>query len=210
MKLYKFLGESVSTHDTDEHIADMLHKECSQFFKETGGLRLFRGTKKDIPIFEKVFPRNDRTPKDTPKPVHDFFDEWFRSKFGWKVRSEGVFTSPDSEQSEHYGKVYWFLPCNGYKYVYSPSYADLTGDMEGSGLITSRGGAYKTTDYWWDVDRRNKILEPILKTYTDKNIKQISGTGFEVSFNCPKGYYLLNTGWMADSNSRYFTIYGGH
>lgn len=209
MRLMKFVSEGVSIHDTDENIAALIHKECSEFFKETNGLRLFRGTKRNIAAFEKIRPRQDRQPKDTPQVIHEYLDKWFQKKFGWKARSEGVFVSPRSDQTEHYGAPYWFIPCNGYKYVYSPKIWDIVAELESVRLMDNYEGRRSPSDLWEEEDERDQIMEDLLSSYTNRNIKSISGLEYEVSFHCPNGYYLLNTGWMSARSTRYFTIYNG-
>jgi hypothetical protein len=35
--------------------------------------------------------RKNRKPLDTPLQIHNYWNNLFQKKFGWKVRSEGVF-----------------------------------------------------------------------------------------------------------------------
>lgn len=118
--------------------ADVLSKikdECSQIIHEytKAGKVLFRGSRSKGPEVSpnvyKCIPRTDRKPKDTKLLHHIEMDQLFTDKFGWPVRSSGVFVSADQSMATAYGDLNLFLPANGYKYVWSPSYSDLYSDF---------------------------------------------------------------------------------
>lgn len=116
---------------------ELIKKQCSQIIKEydRAGRVLFRGTNstrlKDIDetgnIF-KVYPREDRRPKDTPLFMQEKLDDLFFKVFKWKPRSQGVFAVANYGIAHSYGNAYAFFPVNGYKYVWSMRIDDLYGD----------------------------------------------------------------------------------
>jgi len=108
-----------------------LEKDCKPFIKEmdkTGiaFTTLFqRGMGKNISVMKKFTTRKDRQPVDTPLYLHEAFDKAFNEIFGWKVRSQGVFTSSNVSSSSHYGIPYIFFPAGKFKFVWSRSIKDL-------------------------------------------------------------------------------------
>lgn len=53
------------------------------------------------------------------------FDVFFKEKFGWKARSEGIFCASDIMVSNDYGIVSIFFPIGKYSYLWSPNMIDL-------------------------------------------------------------------------------------
>jgi hypothetical protein len=194
--------------------AKLIERDCQPFLKEARQIWFKRGTKKNIKSnLRKFKARSDRQPKDTPRWLHNIFDEAFKKKFGWKARSEGVFASASTYQSEVYGKSYLIFPIGDFKFVYSHHVVDLFDDLTLS-LLTgpNRDNTDIVRDYalsWmhaireWinfktpgrvaDMDAMEIVkhtVDLIVKTYTDKNLSLIYHNN-EVAFNC-YNYYLVN------------------
>lgn len=136
----KIMGDwTFSMSDTNfvlkADILNKINKECSQIiqeYKKTGKV-LFRGSKSKgrevSPHIYKCVPRENRRPKDTSLEHHMAMDALFKEKFGWYVRSEGVFTSNSPGTASSFGDLNLFLPVNGYKCVWSEHYSDLYSDF---------------------------------------------------------------------------------
>ena len=120
----KFLGY-ITESSTD---IETLQRECSQYLKLK--VELFRGVADNTINVRRITPRIDREPRDTNKFTHNYINDLFQKKFGWGVRSEGVFVSSNWHTAHSYvrdnnGMVYRFFPVNGYKYVWSPKVDDF-------------------------------------------------------------------------------------
>ena len=110
-----------------DELLTVLEKDCSQFIKDTGGF-LYRSTNRSLggKIYQKVKSRKDRRPVDTPRNIHNWADQAFKKRFGWKARSEGVFTATRPAMTKGYGMdLYLVFPLNGYKYVWSKEHYDF-------------------------------------------------------------------------------------
>jgi hypothetical protein len=116
-----------------DEIVSTLQSECKPFLNELKFCEgfLYRGQfSHTIPDIDRIKPRIDRKPLNTPREIHDIWDGEFKKKFGWKARSEGVFVTSDSYMSENFGRAYLFFPIGPYKYVWSSKYMDVTNDMD--------------------------------------------------------------------------------
>jgi len=204
MKLKNYLTEYISDKNdvmareedpTLNETLKVLEKDCSQFIKETGGF-LFRGTNRKLgEPYKKMKARKDRKPLDTSTVGHELADKLFKKKFGWKVRSEGVFTTNRTTMARGYGvNVYMFFPVNGYKYVWSEDVVDF--------FITyvdaKNNNSGQTTP---------ELMNSIVNEYTNKGLKNVwdDRKTREVIFYCPNGYYMVNT-LMIGELSYYFNI----
>jgi hypothetical protein len=191
---------------TDEEIYNILHKDCSQFIKE--GNKLFRGYDSNEKFIERT-PRKERTSTDTPQALSDMLDIYFKSKFGWKPRSEGVFASSSISQASMYGKVYHIFPVNGYKYIWSPDVYDLfsilntkigkfLNDENFKDIDFGYGGGPPSAKFISSKDVSNEIVKEfmddfdnkIISTYTNKNLDKNKRN--EVMIKCKK-YYMLDS-----------------
>jgi hypothetical protein len=135
MKIRKFLNENSNKDETIE----LITKDCQPFLKECKNLGrfLYRGSQtignelsqskfiKKTPFLYSVLTRKNRTSSDTPIELHKYLNEQFKKKFGWFVRSEGVFTTFDEETASKYGSSYIFFPIDNYKYIYSNEVTDI-------------------------------------------------------------------------------------
>jgi len=235
MRLNKYLTEA--KYD-DKYIAQkvimpMLIKDCKPFLREflksqrTSGFRWFwRGTDKQITEIGQVKTRKNRKPKDTPQKTHELLDTMFFRKFGWKVRSEGVFTNPQPGTVMPYGAyAYVFIPIGKYRYVWSSTvedlfsqmyrrkltpdkadhlYSEITGDDEGL-LPTSKVKHFVTMTKFkeWFKDPKGwfaevlKRSDEIINTYQDDNMSMALAHRMEVTFNCKK-YYLVEPQYIID------------
>jgi len=197
--------------ETDEQLVEKIRKECSQWQEEMKTIKVFRGTKKTINGPVKLMPRKDRRPLDTPLEVHEELDKKFKKKFGWKVRSEGVFATNRVDIAEKFGRnVGIMFPCNGYRYVYNKEIMDLTETLQKDEnlIVGSLGGEYTVSLNWYDDKKRERILNKIISGYTNKGLYKASWDNIEIMFDCPNGYYLFggNDFWSRN----YYDIVDGY
>ena len=134
MRLNKYINENKTTIDPDE-IVSILKKDCGKYIDmlkllsgRMGQKMIYRGIKNAKSNFMQVTPRKDRKPLDSTPIVHKYLDDLFKKKFGWKARSEGVMTS--TRPRRMYGKMYYFFPADGFKFLYSNEVTDLYMDLE--------------------------------------------------------------------------------
>ena len=151
-----------------------------------------------ISTFQKFKPRIDRKPKDTPQQIHDQLNYLYKKKFGWNVRSEGVFLSTSSTQSLMFAKQsFIFFPIGKYKYVYNNDIDDVTQHIEDVNILS-----FLHKDWFVNLgieqDTIDRVLTDIVYSSDNNNLKNIHvGSGTEISFKC-KEYYLVNTSIFFD------------
>ena len=167
MRLHNYLTENGS-------IWDDIAKDCSDIikvYKKTGNV-LYRGINKSKEIL-RIVPRPDRIPTHTAKNFHDMFDKLFYKEFGWKARSEGIFVSRDSKEIEIYGDIFYFLPCNGYKFIWSKHIEDL--------YVYLTNGLYKQFGKTDDLYNTSSFLyNHLYSANSEGKGKWVSRTGKEV------------------------------
>lgn len=147
----------------DNTILEKIEKQCGQIikiYKKSGcflyrGLRLTDRVKKIGNNIYSVVPRKDRWPKDTCKKLHDMIDVHFLNRFGWRVRSNGVFCSGSIKVANEYGTTRGIIfPADGFKYIWSRKIEDLYSDQlqsiddRISGLWYEEYGNIFTNGYW--------------------------------------------------------------
>lgn len=131
MRLKEYINELKIMYP--DKVADVLMEECKPFiddFIKRKKTFIWRGTLKNLSgPMEKFTPRKNRKPRDMPKYLHDYLDMVFKSEFGWRVRSEGVFVSSDKSMAKDFSEsgddAYLFFPIGRYKYVWSPVVKDI-------------------------------------------------------------------------------------
>lgn len=125
MRFQEYLTEE---YDVDQ-VLEMVERNCSDIFNIMKDARnaLWRGiTQEPSSNIIEMVPRTDRKPKDTKQWLHDKLDDAFKEKFGWRVRSEGIFATSSSNMADQFGKSHMFFPFDGFKYVWSIDVHDLT------------------------------------------------------------------------------------
>ena len=189
-RLQKYLlNEAIIWNDIDiNKWIGILEDECQPYLKECRKVDdfLYRGSPKSNSegIF-KLKPRMDRRPMDTPRELHNYLDKLFKKKFGWEVRSEGVFVTGDDYQADNYGIVYLFFPIGQFKYVWSPKISDMLHYLDGKNFVEQTFGWELTADI-----ENSKILQDMVNTYTDKGLSKAIANEGEISVKC-KEYYLF-------------------
>jgi len=174
-------------------VVPLLKKKCAPFLKEVNKRNMFiwRGVDRKIkgPIERKV-TRKNRKPSDTSQWAHERLDELFQEKFGWKVRSQGVFTTPSGNTAAAYGSSFGggdciFFPIGKYRYVWSPHVHDLWPHI----LMKLSLKTFTSAE-----GERGEIkeLRKMVASYTDKGLRKAIAHHVvpEIVFDC-KEYYLV-------------------
>lgn len=179
----KYVTEAVTYYGGVDATIEDVFENCQPFFEqmrhcERGGL-FFRGVNDNqIDIQYNNYDMN-REPRDMPDFAHEFFNDAFEKKFGWKVRN-GLFCfgypadeikkdliSYKKAVSSHYGlKTYIFIPIGDFKLCSSDHVSDLFGHIE------------------------NDLNEYDLRTFAENKFDEKYGEGAEGSYK----YNDIDTG----------------
>ena len=138
-----------------------------------------------------------------PKHLHDLFDYEFNKKFGWKARSEGVFITNNRKDTLVYGNPYIFIPQHPFRFLYSTEIKDLYSDVSGENSIfldflevailndDDEMIDILSQDYNdKDIKTKQEIINNIMNTYKNNNIKLAIDYKHEIMFDCNE-YYLF-------------------
>jgi hypothetical protein len=191
-KLSQYIREASRETILDPYeAAKILKKECRQYINEAGKsvFDLYRGVDNAPRIakfymMKKFAHTEKRTPRDTLKKIHKYFNNKFEDIFGWPVRN-GVFVTGSKDNAESYGRAFLFFPAGKYEYVWSPKIQDLTGHFEEPEDEPGLSVEYMLMHTEKDIDK-------ILDTYIDTDLKRAIRSKSEISFNC-EYYYIINT-----------------
>lgn len=206
MKFKIYLNEK---NNSIENVVKTLKKNCKKFIKEIKFSKnfLFRGHKSFNELMIEKKRRKDRKPKDLDIDTSKYFDVLFNKKFGWNVRSSGIFTTFDINTSEDYGNPYLFFPIGNYKYVYSYDVEDLYSliDDDLYGINYNWKWEYEKNKYKdctengityneFKKEKKSeleKMFKNLVNGYTDKNIYKMKNKINEITFDCDY-YYLVD------------------
>jgi len=227
MRLQTYLTEKSYFEEEIDLIWQTLLKDCKLFLVElnkanTPNAKFFyRGYGGHMNgIIQKKKTRKDRMPTDTPEAVHTLLDRSFKKKFGWRVRSQGVFTTSDKIYAGGYGLNVLFFPIGKYKYVYSPEVRDLYAHIGGEdlsyievildGYSDTAEWEYRYRDSYEDEEPDNISFEEYaemkeeeemdvwldsvdktLKTYKSTDMSKAIKSGNETVFQCSQ-YYIVS------------------
>jgi hypothetical protein len=195
MRLQRYINEAEYTLWWDILIKN-IKKNCKPYIN---ALKLFsdnnvfyRGyeTGSNRNVFIKKTPRKDRKPMNTSIELHNMLDDIFEKKFGWRVRSEGVFTSGNMGDTFGYGDEYVFFPIGKFKYVFSPNVNDLFVDME---HIFSEYEDSHDINYLKSHEYKRDALEEFIdKNYVQNKNLNKALVCREIVWKC-KEYYLVRS-----------------
>ena len=177
--------------DGDEDIkafkkaAKLIAKNCQPFLAAVKGKPnkhiLFRGIR-GVEFGDKIMRKGKcpvgRKPRDTPKIIHKFADEWFLEKTGIRYRSNAVFCTGYEGNASTYGPVYVMLPIGPMSFCYSPLIEDLTNDLD---MASS------------DEETRKDTRKTLKDGKYEQNTNLVSAikSGHEIMIHC-SGYYVIS------------------
>ena len=193
MRLNNYLNEEDEVSDIQIKCSKILYlytKQHNYFYRGTRNL-----SRKKL-----IMTRKDRKPLQTNPDVHELLDNMFYEKFGWKVRSEGVFATSYESDAKIYNAFIpipqnnppndppVFVPVNGFKYIWSPRVRDLYIYLVDNGLheAPGRGLGMEYNDTW--ASRVQKIID----SYITYDLERAMKKEYEVMFKCDHGYYLID------------------
>jgi hypothetical protein len=183
---------------------EMFRSDCSKFLKESKMHPFFRGSKNlSVTTYKKIKPRKNRKPLDTPQELHDAMDKSFKKKFGWKVRSEGVFCIGDKTQTNYYGKRYIILPIgDDYKFVWSSTIKDFSNELDDRKVYYFDN---INNSVLMEPKQYTKIIDEMVNTYKDTDLYGAWSSFNEVSIKC-KYYYLIDTNFLSPYRTQLFVM----
>lgn len=175
MKLFELHGENPDEH---AEVIATLQKDCKKFLDEvnvTGNTQLWRGTD-DVPTgtgFTKMKMIHNRLPMSTKHHIHDFLNDFFQDKFGWKARN-GVFCMGNINGVKAYGPPYAIFPIGNYKYIWSPDvddvFSDIVSDYPRDEALAKNHVYPQLGERLKKIDWRTDDMEVALNEYPDKEI----------------------------------------
>lgn len=202
MRLVRHINEQPPVEKfTDLQLAELLdvvQKECKPWIKEIGKFNItkipnpvYRGVKQNIQVYsiKKGARSSDRVPKYTQKEVFEIFDKAFADRFGWWVRSKGVFTASEGV-AYSYGNTYIFFPMGRYRYVWSAKYQKVWHNLTHPATWDMMSDVQRELH----LDDQEQEAEDAVRYYKDKGIRGAmanEGVAFEAIFECKK-YLLIN------------------
>jgi hypothetical protein len=160
----------------------------------------------------EVYPRKDRKPAQSHPVDHAAFDRAFKERFGWNVRSEGVFATSKRSEARIYGEPYLFFPVGKYEIVYSPNITDLWREWsmyryvewdKFEGKMLKKNPDYGITilqpmfQKAWEEGLVDVAAKKLMKQYKKIGIQKAILSGNEVTFRV-KSYYIVNPDFAED------------
>jgi len=187
MRLQRYINEGSTTiFKGMDHVGeaiDLVKKDCKPYIKLVKSARriAIRHYSKSTDFLIKLDVRSGRLPVDTSIEIHNEFDDLFKKKFGWKVRSNGAFTWV--RPLTHITTA-MFFPIGKFDYIWSPIVQDLYTDYAES-----------------DETQEDYTPEEIVDSYKmNKGFKDVRQQ--EVVWKC-KSYYLMRPIFPTDKNASY-------
>jgi len=191
MKFYNYLNEKDYSDEHLEEIKETLQKRCMPFLKEFDA-SIYRGYQKGLGnrMIARKAARKDRIPRFIPIEVHKELDDLLESMYGWRPRSNGVFTA-DKTSAGHFGmgiqNTFMFFPAGKYQYIWTAQISELYKYYDD---LTKENPA--TPEY---EDIKDNLINFIKSgIYNTNRLKKIvkNDIPYEAIFNC-ESYYLVDT-----------------
>lgn len=175
----QFILTENDENDLDMFI-DTIKRECSEFLRynkvsiKSGGA-LFRGivgSDDTGNLMGPIEPRRNRWPMSTPRNRHNLMDDWFKNKFGFRYRSNGLFCFPNWDDANSYSrKVFFIFPANGYELCASNSILDLFTEFNDlSESPSDHALEWFQNEYYKDAPSKEEAIE-LFRQYERENNK---------------------------------------
>jgi len=199
MRLQQFINETYLSTENWEHLKGMLEKDCKPYIKELKGAKklLLRGMKKYIEFYEIKNVRKNRKPRLIDKNLHIKLDNELNKIFGWKVRSQGLFTTTGKDVAKRWGDPCIVFPIGKFKYIWIDDTHDLYYGYDVWFDGPAGKGKYKSNnEKIWD-----KYIYPSINKYHDTDLNKFlkmpdnpTDHASECIIKCNK-YYAINYEW---------------
>lgn len=200
----------------DQDLMKFLKENCAQACKDMfeADRYFWRGAEKEsdqtFAVMNRVFPgiivtpREDRTPRDSIRKIHDAANSWFKRKLGQPIRSNTVFTHPCRATAGRFGPAKAVIPFGKYQVYWSPRVSDFTNYVQPAapddGVVGGNGHKFYN-DYstqqrqdgeigWIDQE---ELLEKFLEAadYQEGDVIKALKSKHEIMVRCSK-YLLLD------------------
>ena len=135
-----------------KEVSKLIKSKCKEFIRDSEGNILWRGYKSSAGSWYTGNVRGDRQPKDTPYEIHEALDEEFEDQFGWRCRSESIFTTGNKGMAQGYGPAYSVWPEDGYKFVWSEDISDLYQELDVDNLMGALSGDTGQWEGEWEEE----------------------------------------------------------
>lgn len=199
MKLKQYIIESyqdtVPSPEKWEHIKDVLERNCKPFIKELKGVKslVYRGINRNIKDLKELPVRVDRTPRFISMDLHKRLGDYSKKKFGWNMRTEGLFCTSSLENAREFAKASPIIvfPVGNYKYMWNDDIwklydmYDKWDDRDDVSIAPYKNREWETIQY--EIDQYQT-------TNLNKYLKDPDPYKTEVVFKC-KTYYAINMMW---------------
>lgn len=192
MKLKKFITES---DDRLKESIDIINDQCQPYLRDLRAVKIkklmYSGRRYTVDHGIKNV-RTDRRPSDTDIKTHNLMDDLFFEKFGFRARSNAVFTTGDATTASQYGTIFSIWPIGGYKFIYSPAVPDLYMHLQKPSAWSPKGILKNIQKLFAsdDQDMTNK-LKILVDTYKHDSIHNAIKSNSEIMINCEK-YLAVN------------------
>lgn len=203
-RLQKYLITEKIDHDKinwDEEgyakdIIKAIKKKCKPWIKESKGLPGYRGSRQEQTKYwiKKNSVRKNRRPLTMKQSDHELIDDLFNRRYGWRARSNVLFTQGSESTGYFYGNLkYVVYPIGPIKYLWSPDVGDLTPVIESIRYELDHNFEIPVDKLQIELQSKlTKEIEKLIKSYTDKNLHKAltQYSSHEIMVNC-KNYFVL-------------------
>lgn len=193
MKLKQYLTEN----DNPDEIISLLKRDCQHMIKIVKSVdhELFRGSNRlKQNNWIKTTVRQDRKPRDMDRQSQLFIDKFFKKKFGWTPRQQGLFCISNEVRAGFYGRVGVVFPIGKFTYLWSKEIADLYN--RSAGHHDSFFADIKSL--FMKQRSEEELFSDMIDTYQDNDIelalKNKKYKNHEIMIHC-KEYYLIERGY---------------
>jgi hypothetical protein len=210
MKFLKYINENWDSMEAvikRDDVVKILKQDCGPFLEfckynkivfsriTPYGSTIYPGNQNYI----KKYPHQNRQPTDTPPILSTMIDDLFYRKFGWKVRSSGVFTSPNSFIDGIADQLCFII--GNFSFVTSPKVSDLyviLGELSRRIYIQNKipeieRPLFKQITHDHAAAITYAFEKQYLNTFTDTKLSnEVKNHHKEVVFDC-HSYYLVKS-----------------
>lgn len=173
MKLNQLIMEKLDdTGITLEKLLAKIRQDCDVFLDQSvaplyrGDNRLSSSPKTTLSGFlNKSLIRKHRKALDNDQDFNNEIDRLTQDAVGFKMRSEGLFTTTSKEIASNYGKVGLVFPIGDFKFVSSPLVSDMYFTFFDAGTET------------WPKEL-DDIMTPYIEDYLGRSLEKTAGAEF--------------------------------
>ena len=175
---FTILEKGMTTEISEKQFDLFVKQNCSQFRRQSDERYMYRGISPQYTHAERFIGTSviNRRPQDMPIDMHNFMNNLFLQKFGWRARSNAIFCTGDTDQASYYGSLYKIFPTDGFRFIWSKAIRDLYGEYN----------KYYCNDIY--SERTSEEVEEhfvqLLKTYRNDNLGAAIYSGHEIMINC--------------------------